>query len=160
MYEWQIDKCKVVFTSFHLFAIFRHSFDYFFLANFQGWIYAAYTRHERHVPQLEAVVGDIVLSDKEASPRCIFLRFNNRVMVINGIFCRLIKRTMSSPYVCELTETGSAHAQKVIDDVCKQSGDTFSHDPYCRSMFTEPFNVKVWPELSCNRHDKNSIKSL
>merc|ERR1711962_680987 len=43
----------------------------------------------------------------------------------------------------ELSETRSTHAKKVINDVCKQSGEAFGLDPYCRSIFTEPAGVKL-----------------
>ena len=42
-----------------------------------------------------------------------------------------------------ITDTDGTHTKKIIDDVCKMSGETFGHDPYCRRMLTDPVDVKV-----------------
>ena len=50
---------------------------------------------------------------------------------------------MDDTKVYELSETRSEHAKKVINDVCKQSGEAFGLDPHWRSYFTESAGVKM-----------------
>ena len=45
--------------------------------------------------------------------------------------------------VLVLAEKESAEALELIDEMCKMSGDTFSHDPTIQEIYTEPIAYKV-----------------
>lgn len=51
------------------------------------------------------------------------------------------RRNGASVYA--LTENRSAHARLIIEQVCQQQGETFSRDPYIKSCFNDPIDIKV-----------------